>query len=593
MRKKIALLLITMLSITSLPSYESIRAKGSTQESNIHIAVASAEAEDCANSWRYEDGSLRQDKNVFTKTAIEEQAWTKVDGVFVNANGEEIKGATLKGIDVSHYQEKIDWEKVKKTEVAYAILRCGYGQDLVSQDDAYWADNAESCTKYDIPFGAYLYSYATTVEKAVGEAEHVLRLVEGYDLRYPIYYDLEDKTLRALSNKELAKIAKAFCDRIEEAGYEVGIYANVDWFENKLTDTSFDQWGRWVAQWGDACTYTKKYNMWQCTEDGKIDGITGNVDIDFVIGENTLVKGKKIMLDKDTLHLYPTETKKIETSIVPRNTFYKTLSWSSSDESIATVQADGSVTAISPGAVTITAKLQESSELTASCQIIVGEKEEPTQLPSATTLPEESMPPLTVATPAATKAFTYEAVTTKAIKLSWKKVSDVDGYAIYRYDSNKKKDILIETIAADQKSYMVKRLNGASGAALSSGTKYTFRIAAYKIIDEKKQYGKMATVHTMTKPDKTKLKVAKKKGKSRIKCTWNKTKAVDGYVLFISNKKTSGYYPIKTIAKNNTLTYTTKKLKKGKVYYIKIKTYRKWNNQIIYSAYSNRKKVKL
>ena len=112
-------------------------------------------------------------------------------------------------------------------------MRCGYGMNDRYQDDDYWYTNADACERYGIPFGTYLYSYADTVEKAKSEAEHVLRLVKGYDLSYPIYYDLEHDPVRnKLSRTQIADIAEAFCDTIEAAGYDVAIDANTDWFTN-------------------------------------------------------------------------------------------------------------------------------------------------------------------------------------------------------------------------------------------------------------------------------------------------------------------------------------------------------------------------
>lgn len=208
-------------------------------------------------------------------------AWTKVDGVFVNSSGEEIPGAVLKGIDVSYHNKDIDWEAVKASDIDYAILRCGYGQDYESQDDVKWKEYADACVELGIPFGTYLYSYATTVSAAKSEAEHVLRVIEGYPLTYPVYYDMEDKKQEAVSAKRKAQMAQVFCSTIEAAGYQVGIYANTNWFTTKLTDSYFDSCDKWVAQYNDTCTYDGDYRMWQCTSAGKVDGISTKVDLNF------------------------------------------------------------------------------------------------------------------------------------------------------------------------------------------------------------------------------------------------------------------------------------------------------------------------
>ncbi len=234
------------------------------------------------NSFRYDNGEwLHNEVSMF---ASEFTPWTYKDGSWMNSIGEPIVGALEKGIDVSYIQRQIDWEAVAETDVSFAIIRCGYGNNDISQDDSRWEYNADECTRLGIPFGVYIYSYALDTDEAVSEAEHVLRLVEGYDLSLPIYLDLEDeKYTGSLTNEEIADIAEAFCETIEAAGYEVGIYANLDWFRNRLTDWRFSQWPRWVAQYNYECDYEKKYSMWQCTSSGIVDGIDGAVDINFTM----------------------------------------------------------------------------------------------------------------------------------------------------------------------------------------------------------------------------------------------------------------------------------------------------------------------
>ena len=222
-----------------------------------------AEKNNLANSWRYTDGEVISSR----ARAGQYTTWPKVEG------------AVAYGIDVSYHNGKIDWVKAKAAGVDYAIVRCGYGMDVKGQDDIQWEANADACEKYGIPYGTYIYSYATDVTRAKSEAEHVLRLVKGRDLDYPIYFDMEDETVVGLSAKTKGDIAEAFCETIEEAGYEVAIYANKNWFTNYLTDSRFDQWDKWVAQYNTECTYEGEYTMWQCSSEGQVDGIKGNVDL--------------------------------------------------------------------------------------------------------------------------------------------------------------------------------------------------------------------------------------------------------------------------------------------------------------------------
>lgn len=224
-----------------------------------------------------------------TETTTKLQPWGKnQNGEFVNGNKKVIKGATMKGIDVSHHQGKINWKKVSESDVDYAIIRCGYGDNIKSQDDKCWEENVAGCEKYNIPYGVYIYSYATTVNQAKSEAEHVLRLIKGQTLNFPIYLDMEDAVQVKLSNTKRREIADTFLNTIHAAGYECGVYANLNWWNNYIPSGISNNllWYKWVAQYNDkACTYTGTYQMWQSTSTGTVPGISGNVDINFWFGE--------------------------------------------------------------------------------------------------------------------------------------------------------------------------------------------------------------------------------------------------------------------------------------------------------------------
>lgn len=188
-----------------------------------------------------------------------------------------------KGIDVSEFQGKIDWEKVKNDGIEFAILRCGYGMDFLNQDDVEYERNANECERLGIPYGVYLMSYANTVEKARSEAEHVLRLIEGRKISLGVWHDIEDNGTSGAINKEtLTNIINTFCNTIKNAGYKVGVYANLNWLENKIEKTIKDNYDIWVAQYYSKCEYEGKYIMWQHTSSGKVNGISTNVDMNIL-----------------------------------------------------------------------------------------------------------------------------------------------------------------------------------------------------------------------------------------------------------------------------------------------------------------------
>ena len=297
--KKLQKLLIFMLTLTIAGTNIQI---AEAEEDNGNTLAEEAEesnpeAYDNANSWRYKDG---------------EPILPKLRSSQYSTWPTNIQGAVGYGIDVSEHQGVIDWAKAKAAGVDYAIIRCGYGQNQTDQDDKYWYINADACEKNGIPFGTYLYSYANTVAKAKSEAQHVLRLVKGYNLSYPIYYDLEDTIQSNLTKTQIADIAEAFCDTIEDAGYEVAIYSSLDWFNNYLTDSRFNQWDKWVAQWNTTCSYTGNYSMWQCSSQGRVNGINGYVDLNIDLGAG-LAKGE-FRQDANSKEWYYYKNGKVDTT---------------------------------------------------------------------------------------------------------------------------------------------------------------------------------------------------------------------------------------------------------------------------------------
>ena len=155
-------------------------------------------------------------------TTSKKTAWGESNGKFYNDKLKQITGAVAKGLDVSHHQGKIDWEKVSKSDVDFVIIRCGYGNNLTSQDDKYFAQNVAGCEKYNIPYGIYIYSYALSKSDAKSEANHVLRLIKstGAKPTYPIYIDYEDSSQNGLTPKQLGNFATAFFNKTIAAGYK-------------------------------------------------------------------------------------------------------------------------------------------------------------------------------------------------------------------------------------------------------------------------------------------------------------------------------------------------------------------------------------
>lgn len=194
-------------------------------------------------------------------------------------------------IDVSEHNGTLDWETIKP-QIEGVIIRCGYGGNVASQDDKQYARNVSECTRLQIPFGVYLFSYAVNETQALDEVDHVLRLVKGWNLSLPIYYDLEySANIGDLSAETYTSIANAFCERIEQAGGYVGIYANLYYWQTKLSNVT--KYTRWLAQWAAAPTYDQAFKLWQYTSDGVVNGSSARTDMNKWYGDFLTMTGTK------------------------------------------------------------------------------------------------------------------------------------------------------------------------------------------------------------------------------------------------------------------------------------------------------------
>lgn len=192
-----------------------------------------------------------------------------------------------KGIDVSQWQGVIDWAKVKGAGIEFAIIRTLRGS---LKTDPQFESNFTGARNNGIAVGVYKYSYATTVEFAKAEAEGIIKLLNGRQIEAKVWFDIEDECQQTLDKDLLYQIIRTFIDTISAAGYQVGIYCNTYWYNSILTDDIrklTDNW--WLAQWNGS-----KPNLgetgWQYSSKGKINGIGGNVDLDYYYGEFDSVK---------------------------------------------------------------------------------------------------------------------------------------------------------------------------------------------------------------------------------------------------------------------------------------------------------------
>lgn len=222
-----------------------------------------------------------------------EPSAAELDGVFLPISREPMRSFSfddwcdgrsderLVGIDVSEWSGTVDWDTVKD-KVDFAILRIGgtYEQSESLYEDEQFKRNVQECERLGIPYGVYFYSTAINAWNAAVEAEYVCDQLKGCNPTLPVFLDLEWEKLDDPSTGVLlTKIASTFCGRVASAGWKPGVYASLSWWENYLTDPAFDDWAKWVAQFGESCDVS--CNCWQYDHEGSIEGVEGSVDLNY------------------------------------------------------------------------------------------------------------------------------------------------------------------------------------------------------------------------------------------------------------------------------------------------------------------------
>lgn len=186
---------------------------------------------------------------------------------------------TMKGIDVSVHNGTIDWQKVKADGIQFAILRAGYGK-LASQKDKQFENNYSGAKAAGIPVGAYWYSYATTPDEARQEAEVCVSILKGMQFEFPIYFDQEEKATLDTGKANCSAMIRAFCEVLEKAGYWTGLYTSRSVLSTHIEDDIKTRYALWVAEWGSKLNYSGSIGIWQYSEKGSVNGISGDVDLD-------------------------------------------------------------------------------------------------------------------------------------------------------------------------------------------------------------------------------------------------------------------------------------------------------------------------
>ena len=197
-----------------------------------------------------------------------------------------ISGPCRIGIDVSAWQNEINWPLVKAAGMEFAMIRLAYRGSTAGnlREDDFAAVNYRGAKDAGLEVGCYVYSQAITPEEAVEEAELALQMVQDWKLELPIVFDWEQSGDRTagLSKRTLTDCAAAFCQTIEDAGYDAMIYFNKYQAYNKLELDELKEYGFWFAMYSETMDFPYRVDMWQYSESGTVPGIDGLVDLNIL-----------------------------------------------------------------------------------------------------------------------------------------------------------------------------------------------------------------------------------------------------------------------------------------------------------------------
>ena len=209
-----------------------------------------------------------------------------IQGIQYTFSDEGVRSGTI-GIDVSKFQSSINWQKVKNAGINFVIIRCGYrgyGSGVLVQDPMF-ASHITGAKAAGLRVGIYFFSQAVSEAEAVEEASMAVKLARQYGINMPIAIDSEYANGGAgradgLSKSARTDITIAFCNTVANAGYKPMVYASKSWFSDHLDVSRFPSSYRiWVAHYAKTCGYTGRYDIWQNTSKGSVDGVKGNVDM--------------------------------------------------------------------------------------------------------------------------------------------------------------------------------------------------------------------------------------------------------------------------------------------------------------------------
>ena len=179
-------------------------------------------------------------------------------------------------IDLSKWDDTVHWDTLKK-EVKFVILRAGIG---AGGSDSVYEKYYKKCKEHGLPVGAYWYAKATTVKGARQEANYFLAKLKGKKFEFPVYYDIEEKSIFKTGKTNVSNMLKEFCSVLEKNKYYCGLYSSKNYLENYFTKEVLKKYDIWLAHYASSTSY-KGHKIWQYTESGRLKGKPGDCDLNY------------------------------------------------------------------------------------------------------------------------------------------------------------------------------------------------------------------------------------------------------------------------------------------------------------------------
>lgn len=490
------------------------------------------------------------------------------------------------GIDVSHHQGVIDWDKVAADGIKFAFIRVagrGYGSSGTLFEDALYKTNLKEARKAGLDVGVYIYSQAITQKEARAEADYIIQRIKGYDINLPVVFDYEYYSGGRLSNakltdKQRTDICRAFCEAVKFAGYEPMIYANKSMLKDDLDAASLEKdYQIWLAHYTTTTDYQGAYTYWQYTSKGSVDGISGYVDRNwyyvepgFRIGETT----------EDSVTMEWTPISDAEGYVIYRKTC-------DAAYEIAAQIDDPAVTNYEDTTV-------EMNQVYSYYVRYYKTDENGQQV-----IYKSGYPAKTTMTPLKLQKVSVSGKTTNpgTVKLTWEKEPNATGYTVQQYDYSKKKYIKVATVLQEE-TIEEKELAAEepetvefTKSDLIAGTTYKFRVRALADIGGATVYGsysqpvELTTASKLVKPVLT----AKPQNYTTNKLSWAKVPGASAYQIQKYNYAKKKWVLLKTV---KTISTTNTYLNCNTTYKYRVRAIAESDSGRINSLYSDAKTAK-